>query len=155
MGRFPERRAPGTAGGIPARPAGRSRGNRCCREGPGRVRGKGSATAGAAWAGSTHSEQSSGCARVVYYEARETKLSNQVYTVVTSLSAGSLGIQPALRRGGPVKRQNASVRSGGAKAPGTANRSHPLPEPPGAEVSLCSTGQEAGPTWRGFVRMHK
>jgi hypothetical protein len=58
--------------GTRHRQAGRSREIRSGREGPGRVRERGSATAGAAWAGSTHSGQSSGCARVVHYEARET-----------------------------------------------------------------------------------
>src|ERR1035437_2419392 len=86
MGRSPERRAPDTAGGTRARQAGRSREIRFCREGAGIVRERGSATAGAAWAGSTHSEQSSGCARVVRYEARETRYSNQVYTLGASLS---------------------------------------------------------------------
>src|ERR1035437_10902219 len=86
MGRSPERLAPGTAGGTRGRLAGRSRGNWVCREGPGTVRERGSATAGAAWAGSTHSKPSSGCARVVHYEARETQYSNQVYTLGASLS---------------------------------------------------------------------
>src|ERR1039457_2494588 len=90
MGRSPERRAPGTEGGTRARLAGRSREIPFCREGPGRVRERGSATAGAAWARSIHSEQSSGCARVVHYEARETKFSSQVYTPATSLSGSDL-----------------------------------------------------------------
>src|ERR1017187_10940547 len=72
MGRSPERRAPGTAGGTRARVAGRSREIPFCREGAAKVRERGSATAGAAWEGSTPAEQSSGCARVVHYEARET-----------------------------------------------------------------------------------
>src|ERR1039457_5075214 len=86
MGLFPEKRVPGTAGGTRPRLPGRSGAIRFSREGPRTVRERGSATAGAAWAGSTNSEQSSGCVRVVDYETRETKLSSQVYTLSASLS---------------------------------------------------------------------
>src|ERR1035438_5515778 len=91
MDQSPERRAPRAAGGTRPRLAGRSRAVRFSREGPGTVRERGSATAGAAWAGSTNSEQSSGCVRVVNYDTRQTKLSNQVYTLSASRSAGKTG----------------------------------------------------------------
>jgi hypothetical protein len=58
------------------------------------TRGKRSATAGAAWAGSTSSEQSSGCARVVNCYSREAIYLQPVYTLAaataTRLSASRI-----------------------------------------------------------------